>query len=231
MEYIILILIIFIFINTILKLSYWKWWQRVIFGIACGAFVLLAYPYATTQSKTQLLDYLNNTQIMQDMAVLVTLESVIYITFCFSAMRQLYGRSIKRWVKPLYWYPGILVFPALFYVLTQMMFSLPGVDFSLIAYALAGGIFILFPLLGAGIKWLLPEKELRLEVQFLVCLFVTIVGLISTENGHTVYTAVNEPLDMKVLLPAIGIFILFFIIGYGWNRFKWRFCKKRNPNP
>lgn len=226
MEYIILILIIFIFINTVLKLSYWKWWQRVIFGAACGAFVLIVYPYATTQSKTQLSDYLNNTQIMQDMAVLITLESAIYLTFCFSAMRQLYGRRIKRWVKPLYWYPGILVFPALFYVLTQMMFSFHGVDFSLIAYSLAGCVFVLFPLLSAGIKWLLPEKELRLEVQFLVCLFVTIIGLISTENGHTVYSAVNETLDVKALLSAVVISVLFFAIGYGWNRLKWRIRKR-----
>ena len=226
MEYIILILIIFIVINTILKLSYWKWWQRIIFGLACGVFILWVYPYATTQSKTQLSDYLNNTQIMQDMAVLITLESVIYITFCFSAMRQLYGRHIKRWVKPLYWYPGILIFPALFYVLTQMIFSFPGVDFSLIAYLLAGGVFVLFPLLSAGIKWLLPEKELRLEVQFLVCLFVTIIGLISTENGHMVYSPVSEPLDVKALLFAAGIFALFFSIGFGWNKIKWRFYKK-----
>lgn len=231
MEYIILILIIFIFINTILKLTYWKWWQRILFGLTCGLFVLYIYPHATTQSKTQLSDYLNNTQMMQDMAVLITLESVIYITFCFSAMRQLYGRSIKRWVKPLYWYPGVLIFPVLFYVLTQLIFSFPGVDFSIIAYALAGGVLLLFPLFSTGIKWLLPEKELRLEVQFLVCLLVTIIGLISTENGHTVYSAIDEPLDFKALLSAVGIFVLFFIIGYGWNKIKWRFYKKRTPNP
>jgi hypothetical protein len=226
MEYILLILILFIFINTILKLSYWKWWQRVVFGGVCGAFVLLAYPYAISQSKTQLADYLNNTRIMQDMAVLVTFESAIFITFCFSAMRQLYGKKFKRWVRPLYRYPGILVFPALFYILTNLIFSFSGVDFATIAYVLAGSVFLLFPLLSAGIKWLLPEKELRLEVQFLVSLFVTIIGLISTENGHTVYAAVSEPLNVKALLAAIGIFLLFFMTGYGWNKLKWRFKRK-----
>jgi hypothetical protein len=225
MEYIILVLIIFIFINTILKLSYWKWWQRVIFGFICGAFVLLAYPYAISQSKTELAACLNNSKVMQDMAVLITMESILFIAFCFPAMRQLYGRASKRWVILLYWYPGILVFPALFYVLTNMMFSFPGIAFLTIAYILAGGIFVLLPLLSAGINRLLPEKELRLEMQFLISLFVTVTGLISTENGNTVYAAVSEPLDIKALLVAIWIFLAFFVTGYGWNKIKWRFRK------
>ena len=226
MEYIILILIIFIFINTVLKLSYWKWWQSVIFGLICGVFVLLAYPYAISQSKTELAGYLNNSMIMQDMAVLVTMESIIYIGFCFLAMRQLYGRTTKKWIKLLYWYPGILVFPVLFYVLTYMIFSFPGISFTTIAYILATSVAVSFPLLSVGIKWLLPEKELRLEMQFLISLFITIIGLISTENGNTVYAAVSEPLDVKALLIALGLFLFFFAIGYGWNKIKWRYKHK-----
>ena len=226
MEYIILILILFIFINTILKLSYWKWWQSVIFGFICGVFILFIYPIAISQSKTELAAYLNNPKVMQDLAVLVTLESIIYIAFCFMAMQQLYTRTIRRWVKLLFWYPGILVFPVLFYVLTNTIFNFPGVDFTTIAYTLAGGVFVLFPLLSIGIKWVLPEKELRLEVQFLISLFVTITGLISTENGNTVYSAVNEPSDIKALSVALGLFLLLFAVGYGWNKLKWRFKHK-----
>ena len=226
MEYILLILIIFIFINTILKLTYWKWWQSVIFGFICGAFVLLTYPYAISQSKTELAGYLNNPKIMQDMAVLVTIESIIYIGFCFLAMQQMYGRRIKRWVKPLYWYPGILVLPALFYILTNTIFSFPGTSFTTITYTLAALVAVLFPLLSIGMRWLLPEKELRLEVQFLISLFVTIIGLMSTENGNTVYSAISEPLDIKALLIALGAFLFFFVIGYGWSKIKWRYKRK-----
>ena len=226
MEYIVSILILFIFINTVLKLSYWKWWQSVIFGFICGIFVLFAYPYAISQSKTELTAYLNNPKIMQDMAVLITIESIIFITFCFLAMQQLFGRATKRRVNLLYRYPGILVFPALFYVLTNTVFSFPGTDFSTIAYTLAGCVFILFPLLSIGMKWLLPEKELRLEVQFLISLFVTIIGLISTENGNTVYSAISEPYDIKALSVALGIFLMFFAAGFVWYKLKWRFKRK-----
>jgi hypothetical protein len=160
------------------------------------------------------------------MAVLITFESVIYLAFCFSAMRRLYGKKAKRWIKPLEWYPGLLIFPALYYVLINAIFSLSGIDFSHIAYMLAGGVFLLFPLLSWGMKYLLPEKELRLEVQFLVSLFVAVIGLICTVNGNVTYSAVNEPLNLKVLLYALIPFLALFAAGYVWNKYKWRF--KRN---
>ena len=228
MEYIILILILFIFINTILKLSYWEWWQSALFGLVCGGFIVLTYPYAITQSKTQIADYLDNLQIMQDVAVLITLESAFYLAFCFSAMRQLYGKKTKHWIKSLYWYPGLLVFPALFYVLTKAVFNLSGIDFSRIAYIIAGGVFLLFPLLSRGIKWLLPEKEIRLEVQFLISLFVAGIGLICTVNGNVTYSAVNEPLNIKALIYAFILFLVFFAIGYMWSKYKWKFKRKKN---
>lgn len=228
MKYIILILILFIFINTALKLSYWKWWQAAIFGLICAGFVLLSYPFAITQSKTQLTGYLSNTQIMQDIAVLVTFESAIYLAYCFSAMRELYGRDVKRWIKPLKWYPGLLVFPALLYVLIKAVFSFSGTDFATIAYVIAGIVFIAFPLLNIVIKWFLPEKELRLEIQFLVSLFVAVIGLVCTVNGNVTYSAVSEPLNIKGLALATGLFVVFFAIGYCWNKYKWKF--KRNNN-
>jgi len=225
MEYIILILFLFIIINTILKQSYWKWWQSAILGLVCGIFIQLVYPYAINQSKSELGDYLNNTKIMQDMAVLVTLESVLYLGFCFAGLRRLYGTKPRFWMKLLDWYPGLLIFPVLFYLLTNLIFSLPGVDFRLIAYSFAGAVVVLFPLLSRGIKYFLPEKELRLEVQFLVSLFVGIIGLICTVNGNVTYEAVKEPLNVKALLVATGVFLFFFLIGYLWNKYKWRFKK------
>ena len=186
---------------------------------------MLVYPYAIKQSKTQIADYLNNSGIMQDMAVLITLESVVFLAFCFSAIRQLYGVKPKRWITPLYRYPGLLVFPVLLYILTNAVFSFAGIEFSLIAYVIAGSVFVLFPLLSWGIKRLLPEKELRLEVQFLVSLFVAVIGLICTVNGNVTYSATTEPLNVKALIGALGIFLFFFVAGYLWYKYKWKWKK------
>ncbi len=225
MEIIIQVLILFILINTILKLSFWKWWQAVIFGAICAIFVIWAQQYAIVQSKTQLHDYLSNRQALQDMAVLITVESAICFAFCFAALMTMFGKKKKYWVRLLYWYPSLLLFPVLFYILTQAIFSLSGANFSTIAYTIAGITLAVIPLASYGIQLLLPEKELRLEVHFLVSLFVAILGLLTTVNGNVTYTAVKEPLNIRAILYSIGLFVVLFAIGYIWNKYKWKFKK------
>lgn len=221
MELIIQILMLFIVINCIIKLSFWKPWQALVFGLICAVFIIWSCEYAILQSKTQLTDYLKNIRVMQDSAVLVTVESAICFAFCFAALRNMFGKKIKRWIQPLYWYPSLLVFPVLFYILTQIIFAMPGINFTTISYLLAAGVLIALPALSYLVRYLYPEKELRLEVYFLVSLFVCIMGLITTVDGNVTYAAVEEPLNVKALLLSISLFVVTFLMGYVWNKVKW----------
>jgi hypothetical protein len=81
--------------------------------------------------------------------------------------------------KICFWYAGILIFPALFYVLVQSIYLYAGSSFTMIAYLLAGVVVGSMMLLIYGIKRILPQKEARLEVHFLVCLLVCMVGLLA----------------------------------------------------
>ncbi|WP_029902614.1 hypothetical protein [Prevotella sp. 10(H)] len=227
MELIIQILMLFILINCILKLSFWKPWQAAIFGFICAVFILWTCQYAILQSKTQLADYLKNSYIMQDAAVLITIESAICFAFCFAALREMFGKKTKRWIQPLYWYPSLLIFPVLFYLLTQIIFAMPGTDFTLISYLLAGGVLIGLPALSYLVKYLYPERELRLEVYFLVSLFVCIIGLITTVNGNVTYAAVEEPINIKALALSFILFAVAFLLGMVWNKVKWTFRQKK----
>lgn len=227
MELIIQILMLFILINCIVKLSFWKPWQAAIFSLICAAFVLWTCQFAIMQSKTQIADYLKNSKIMQDSAVLITIESAICFAFCFAVLREMFGKRAKRWIQPLYWYPSLLIFPVLFYLLTQIIFAMPGMDFTIISYLLAGVVFIGLPILSYLIRYLFPEKELRLEVYFLVSLFVCIIGLITTVNGNVTYAATEQPLNIKALLLSAGLFIIAFLIGFVWNKVKWIIRQKK----
>ena len=133
----------------------------------------------------------------------------------------LFGRKIKRWIKPLYAYPGLLVFPVLFYLLTQLIFALPGIEYTKISYGLALCVAIGLPLLSHWIKHLYPEREQRLEVHFLVSLFVCIIGLITTANGDVTYKAVRESFAIKGLVVAFAVFVVAFALGFYWNKVKW----------
>lgn len=227
MELIISILMLFIVMNCVLKVSFWKWWQAALFGVVCGVFVAATYPYAILQSKTQIADYLGNTVALQDMAVIITIESVICFAYCVAVLRGWFGQREKWWVKPLKWYPSLLIFPVLFYLQTELIFSFSGVSFTALSYGLAVAVAVLLPLLCAFFRYLLPEKDLRLEVHFLVSLFVCIIGLLTTVNGNVTYQAVEEPTNWKALAVSFGLFLILFLIGMVWNKLKWIVLQKR----
>ncbi|MDR2563592.1 MAG: hypothetical protein LBC98_06590 [Prevotellaceae bacterium] len=228
MQYILQILILFILTASLLKLSFWKWWQSALFGLLCAGFVVGTAQWAILQSKTQLADFLGNTRVMQDAAVLITAESALCFTFCFAELRELFdAQKRNRWKRLLRWYPGLLLFPVLFYLQTQLIFAMPGTDFTTLSYALAGLVFIMLPMLSFLFKRLCPEKELRLEICFLVGLFVCIIGLITTVNGNTTYSASQEPLNLKAILLSAGLFAALFVLGILGNRFKWILKRKQ----
>ncbi len=221
-----MVLMLFVVINSSFKLSFWKWWQVGIFSLVAAGFTASMYPFAIMQSKTQIADYLQNTEALQNMAILVTLESALCFGFCMVYLGGLYGRKNLWWAKLLWWYPSLLIFPVLFYCLTELIFSLPGVPFTVTAYCLAGAVLVLLPALSWLMKYLVPEPEFRLEIHFLISLFVCILGLLSTVNGRTVYAAVNNPLNVKALIVAIVLFVILFMIGYIWNMLKFPLLQK-----
>ncbi|MDR1226246.1 MAG: hypothetical protein LBK47_05030 [Prevotellaceae bacterium] len=227
MELIVQILMLFIVVNCIFKLSFWKWWQALIFALLCAGCIVAGYPLAILQSKTQIADYLQNAKAMQNAAILVTIESMVCFGFCFAALGSLFGKKASQWVKALFWYPGLLIFPVLFYVLTQTIFALPGITFSAIANNLAIIILAVLPLLSYSIKRLIPENELRLEVHFLVSLFVCILGLITTVNGNVAYAVASEPINTKATMLSVGLFLLMFLAGIAVHKLRWIIFRKK----
>lgn len=230
MELIINILLVFIVINSILKLSFWKWWHVLLFSIVSASFVLWTKQFAIEQSKTQLHDFFMNVDALKNVAVIITIEAAIHLAYSFAALRNQFGLKKKRKLMILHWYPGILVFPVMFYALTQSIFISSGVDFDAITYIFATVVLVAIPLLRKGIKFLIPESEFRLEIHFLVTLFVAFIGLLTTVNGNVTYAATEQSYNAKSLLLAFSIFIITFVVGYIFNKYKWQFLQKRAKN-
>lgn len=222
MQSVVSILLLFILLNTLLKLSFWRGWQAVIWTAGVAVFILLAAPFASEQSKTLLEAWIRSPEIMQNVAVLVTAESVIFFAFTFMKLREATaGRRMKAWLGiPLKCYPGLLLFPALFYLLCQLYFALPGVSFRLVAWVMAGATLLLLPLLSRLARRLLQDEAYRLEMQFVASLFVCVIGLITTVNADTAYSAVEQEFSWGALLCALGLFLLFAAVGYLLRKFK-----------
>ena len=216
MESVVLVMMILVCFNYILKQTYRKVYSVAFSAIACALFVGLMWPYAIEQSKSQISDWLANSALMLDIAVLLTLEVAVQMAFCvLSAHIQTSGKvkPITIWVyRVLRWFPGVLIFPVLFSLLVSAIFALPGVSFSLIAWVLAAIVFIVIPLAAWGVKWLLPEKEIRLELLFLSNVLIAILGVIATVNGQTAVAGISD-VDWKALGGVVSLLTCGLALG------------------
>ncbi|MCT6869241.1 hypothetical protein [Apibacter sp.] len=226
MELILQLLMVLIVINSMVKLSFWKIGQIGIMIVMYAAFILLIYPLAIKQSKTQIEDFLANMVMMQNMSVLITVESTICFAFCFAALKELFGKKKSKLVMiVLKYYPGLLLFLVIFYGLTQSIFTFTGRSFFTIAFLYAF-FFLLLIIMGIlFIKKVIPEIDIRLEVHFIVSLLICILGLITTVDGKIVYKTSEESINLKYIFLSIGLFLIFFIVGFLGNRIKWKLKK------
>lgn len=226
MEIIISVLMLFVVLNCASKLSLWRWWQRFAFSAVVALFVWWSQKYAVLQSKTQIADLLQNTAALQNMAVILTVESAVNFGFCSRWLSDAYAQpSCRWWEKALKWYPSLLVFPVMFFILTQTMFMAVGVDFGVSAAAVAAAALVGLPLLAEGIRWFMPDGDGRVELHVLLSCFVCVLGLISTVTGKIVYRATEEPVDWQMVGLAVAVFVVLFVVGFVCSRLKWRITR------
>lgn len=217
METIVLVLMLLVCFSFLLKQTFHKNLSVIVTALVCALFIGFMWPYAIEQSKTQIADWLTNTELMLDTAVLITIEVTLHITFCMiSTHVQTTERIRKRtqWIyKSLRWFPGIIIFPVLFSTLVSIIFSLPGTSFLLTSWSMATGILILIPIGTFALRILLPEKEVRLELLFLINVLTAILGVITTVNGQTAITGISE-INWKAFGTLIFIVLTGTITGF-----------------
>lgn len=226
METVVVVLMILVCFNFMMKQTYRKRWSVAAIAVVAALFVGLMWPYAIRQSKTQIADWLANTQLMLDTSVVLTVEVVLQMAFCMLAAHVLTTGPVKKrtlWAyRALRWFPGILIFPVLFSGLVYLIFSFPGVSFSLIAWSMAAGVLVLIPVGTLLLRWLLPEKELRLELLFLTNALTAILGIIATVNGRTAVAGISE-VDWGALAGLTALLATGGLIG--WIIYKYRRIK------
>ena len=88
-----------------------------------------------------------------------------------------------------------------------------GTPFAQVAWTLAAVVLAAIPLGTWGLRQLLPEKDIRLELLFLSNALIAILGIIATVNGQTAVAGTGQ-VDGK----ALGGLLLLLLTGLaaGW---------------
>ena len=85
METVVMVMMIVVCFNYIVKQTFRKAYFVAVSAIVCALFVGLAWPWAIEQSKNQIAGWLADSALMLDLAVVLTLEVALQITFCIVA--------------------------------------------------------------------------------------------------------------------------------------------------
>ena len=224
MEILILVLSLIICLNFILKQTENTRYSILITGLICFLFVGLAWPWAIEQSRTEISAWLSDRKLATDLTILLTLDVFSQMMFCWEAEKRITTRAVtgkkSRWIYTfLRWFPGILFFPVLFSFLEIIIFSFPGISFSVLSWSFAalvtGGLF-----LGIWImRKLLPEREIRLELLYQTSWIAAVLGFIATLNGQSTVAGVSS-VDWKALAGVLSMLLVFGVLGWQWYCFR-----------
>ena len=221
MQYVVLVLMLLVTLQTWLKLTFMKVWQMVAVAAVCALFVGLTWGYAIDQSRNEIAEWLQDQPLMLDVSVILTLEVLLQMAYCLLAGRLLYDGQVSRrivWAyRVLRFFPGVLIFPVLFYTLVQVIYAFPGADFAVVAWSLAAAVLLLLPLGALAMRWLVPEKDLRLEMLFLLAALVLTLGIIATVNGTTTFHG-SDPIEWSALAAFCLLALVCASLGYVRHR-------------
>nr|WP_314831808.1 hypothetical protein [uncultured Porphyromonas sp.] len=215
MELVVQILMLFVALGTALRLTFERGWiLPLLFGAVASVFVYLTYPYAIEQTKTGLAGYIADRSLREYAAIFISLDVALVVGYSFSRLTKAHTQRGRVVSLVLRLYPGVLLFPVLFYLQSTLIFALPGVDFGVVSLLLSLGTLVLVLGLVYLLRFLLPEEELRLEVLFLVELFIFILGIIASVD-ETIRTAPEQsPIQWRGLALTAVVALICFVVGY-----------------
>lgn len=216
MEVVVIIIMMLVCLSLLLKLTCLPSWGILVVCIILAFFVGLSWEEAAGQSKTRISDWLQNPDLMLDIAVLLTVDILIQISFCILNAGSIAGESLSKMQKFLraatLWFPGILIFPTIFALLVEVIFTFTGVDFITLAWSLAALILIVGVAAPLFIRWLIPETDLRLELIFMINALIALLGVVATVNGRTAVAGTNS-VRWQALLAVIIILLSGAALG------------------
>lgn len=226
MDTVVLVLMFLTAFNFLLKQTFWKAIAVCIIAAICAAFAGLMWPYAIEQSKSQIANWLGNQPLMLDTSVVLSVEVCIQMAYAMLAVHVANDYPVKPRTIVMYrflrWFPGLLIFPVIFSGLVFLIFAFPGISFQTIAWSYAAFIPVVILCGRYLLLYLLPEKELRLELFFLTNALVAILGIVATVNGKTSAAGISE-IDWKALSGVTAIALGGGVLGFVW----WNIRSKR----
>lgn len=116
-------------------------------------------------------------------------------------------------------FPGLLIYPVLFSILVATIFALPGKSYPLIAWSLAAVVAVVVIAGCRALKWLVPVRDVRLELLFLSNALIGVLGIVATVNGTTSVETVSH-VDWMAMASVAVMILLGLVVGLVYYKVK-----------
>ena len=210
-------LAVLIILLLCVKMSFLGLYPCLSMALLFAVFTGLSWPVAIRQSSLGIAAWMNDPALMLDTAVVLSVEVLLQIVYCLLSTELMYGGSRKKAVLILHgllqYFPGILCFPVVLFMLMRSIYLFPGVSFAKVAWIMAAIVFIIIAAVAIGVKKIIPEKEIRLELLFLLALLELVLGVITTVNGTTSFKG-SDPVSWGALAYFAAIASICAAVGY-----------------
>ncbi len=225
MESLIIIIFILAMISFSVQLGFTNNWRvSGAWYLISALFIFLMHTYAIEQSYALFKDRLMDIQLMTDFVVLIVIEAIAGVLLAIFMIRNHYGEKVKKGFKFLIYIPGIMVFPALFYFESFIFLQIHNIAFKTLALAIALLLPFILLVLKYGLKYLIPEFDLRIELKFLLHIFQLIAAIILSVQLFKLPVNSGYEIENGILykgpLLILVLILTGFISGYIWNQVK-----------
>ena len=230
MELVVRLLLVLTSLSSFFQMSHWRLLPRLIAGLLLSFISYLLYPWMIEQSRDQLNLWLGDVVMMQNLAVIQVVEALIFISIDLAMLKGYFGKPVSKYKRYASFFPGIMLFAVLLYAQMMTFYSFTKMEFDALGLYFSVGVGVIIFLFPLGIKWIIPENHLRMELRYILC-FGQILGAVMITVFCQVlpYRPTDTEIEFNPLLVVFGLAILMFLIGWGWSifknriKFKWKY--------
>lgn len=223
------LLFVLALLATFLRMSRWRVWPLGVMILAVGLGSYYGYPWVIAQSKAQVMQWLTDPVIMQNLAVIQLIETGLLFAIDLQALRQHFGVPVKKAWRYAVWFPGVMVWGATLYVLMICVYAVSHlVDLSLLGLYGSVGMALLFFSMAILVKWVVPEPHLNFELRFIIGIGQVLIGIVITVFCQRL--PVLQPhgvLSWRPLLYLIALVVGMAAMGWGVFKIKTKRNHKR----
>ncbi len=178
MTTVILILACIVTVSCLLKVSMMSTRTQCVVAVAYGLFAWLSMGWMTEVSHDMFTQLLTARPTRLNIGVCITLEAMVMMAWCFRSPLTSHPSPLTSHL--LSFYPGLLFAAAISFVQAQMLWLLPGSDFTLLAWLSALGVMLLIMGGSRLLRWLTGSDAQRKEMLFIVNLLALLLCIIIT---------------------------------------------------